>query len=72
MKNQLIKKIYSLKIKFWLTISLIALKFDNHKLYAFILFLNIQKLKNIKYSNKNIKNILIFQKWRYRRFNSII
>ena len=62
MKNQLIKKIYSLKIKFWLTISLIALKFDNHKLYAFILFLNIQKLKNIKYSNKNIKNILIFPK----------
>ena len=48
--------------KFWLLISLIALKINSHKFYALILFFNIQILKKIKCNNKNAKKILIFSK----------
>lgn len=62
MKNHLKKKIYSLRKKIWLTIAVIALKINSHKLFAFILFFNIQKLKKIKCNNKKAKIILIFSK----------
>ena len=57
------KKIFNSYI-FFVSIFLIkiALKFNNHRLCGFILWLNIKKIKKIKNKLDNSKKILVFPK----------
>ena len=55
------RKIYIL-IKSISLFLVISLKINNHRLSAFIIWLNMRKLKIIKHNNKNIKKILYFFK----------
>ena len=56
------KFIYNFRKSLSLFLLDIALRIRNHELCALILWLNIRKLKKIKFKNKNIKKILIFSK----------
>jgi len=56
------KLIYNFRKSLSLFLLNIALKLNNHQLCAFILWLNIRKLRTIKFDNKKLKKILIFSK----------
>jgi len=56
------KKIYQLFVFLSLFLMTIALRTNNNKLCAIIIWLNIKKLKKIKSNNKNTKKILVFNK----------
>ena len=56
------RKIYILIKSISLFFLVISLKINNHRLSAFIIWLNMRKLKIIKHNNKNIKKILYFSK----------
>ena len=56
------KRIYQLFIFSSLFLMSVALRTNSHKLCAFIIWLNIKKLKTIKSRYKNTKKILVFNK----------
>ena len=56
------KFIYQLRKSLSLFFVVLALKINSHNLCAFIIRLNIQKLKKIKHINRNTKKILVFSK----------
>ena len=56
------KFIYNFRKSLSLFLLSIALRIKSHELCALILWLNIRKLKTIKFKNRNIKKILIFSK----------
>ena len=53
------RKIYILIKSISLFFLVISLKINNHRLSAFIIWLNMRKLKIIKKNNKNIKKKFI-------------
>lgn len=62
MRKLINKYLFEFRNRFWVVISIIALKFNSYKLFALVILINIKKLKNIKSYNKNTKKILIFSK----------
>ena len=60
------KKIYQLIYQLVLVISFFliefSLKIKNHRICAFVIWLNIRKIKSIKSNLKNVKKVLVFPK----------
>ncbi len=56
------RKIYQLRKSISLFFLIFSLKINSKKLCAFIIWLNIRKLRSIKYKNKNVKKVLVFSK----------
>ena len=56
------RKLYQLRKLTSLFFLVLALRINSHKICAFIIWLNVRKIKKIKYKHKNIKKILFFSK----------
>jgi len=56
------KKIYKYFVNLSLIIINLSVKIKSHKLCAFVIWLNMRKLKSIKSSSNNIRKILVFAK----------
>ena len=56
------KKLYELFVYISLFLTNVSVKINSHKLCAFIIWLNVRKLKIIRSNSKNPKKILVFPK----------
>ena len=56
------KKIYKYFVNLSLILIYLSVKINSHKLCAFVIWLNMRKLKSVKSSSDNKKKILVFAK----------